>query len=76
MFIHHRSGLCLLTQPGQYHSVQHYHKYATLFLFFIFMFLEEAEAQSPSSGDVFNMMVLYGAFAPFPQGSRLVEVHV
>lgn len=40
------------------------------------MFLEEAEAQSPSSGDVFNMMVLYGAFAPFPQGSRLVEVHV
>lgn len=44
--------------------------------FFFLMFLEEAEAQSPSSGDVFNMMVLCGAFAPFPQGSRLVEVHV
>lgn len=44
--------------------------------FFKKMFLEEAGAQSPSSGDVFNMMVLCGAFAPFPQGSRLVEVHV
>lgn len=78
--LHHRNGLCLLAEPEQYLSVQHYQKYATsdsvATFVVIFFLLRSRSTWLPSSGGLFNMMALYGAFASLPQGFRLVKIHI
>jgi len=64
-------------RPGQYHSVQHYKKYATLFSNQISVDCFDWEAHIHHLVVAFfNMMALYGPLAPSPQESRLIKIPI